>query len=140
MNWIHSNDLKRDKLLWEDIITIDVNENLPFNRKPVYSSHIIRLYENKNNEKYFLFIQPGECDANFDSKERGSEWLEYSLKHSSWGKFIMNYNAPHYQSLREIIKFDDDTKFYCVYGVDLNNLQESLYEQDILPLAAEYRH
>ena len=129
-------DLTKDKLLWEDIITIDVNENSSHAKHPEYSTHLIRLYENCDNEKYYLFIQP---KVNHENWERCNEWIEPSSNYSSWGKFIMNYSKPHYQSLRKVIKFDDDTPFFCLYGIDLYSYQDSILRENMLPLSVDYR-
>jgi hypothetical protein len=125
-------DFKKDKLLWEDIITIDVNENIPHFKNRENSSHIVRLYERLDGEKYYLFMQP---KVNHDYWNRSDEWLEPSSNFMSWGKFITHYNKPHYQSLRKIILFDEETHIFWIYGIDLNTYQESiLKEQIFLPL------
>lgn len=134
-------NLKNDILLGEELVTIDVNENNNYKAYPEYSSHIVRLYERKNGERYYVFFQVDGLGGYYPGEsENGSynDLQKYYFK-SSWGKYIMNYNYEQYESLKKYIWIDNDIYIYGITGVRLGDKLEDKDENRFIAIAPSYR-
>lgn len=134
-------DIKNDSLLWESLVTIDANEYLNFKAIPRYSSHIVRLYEKANGQRYYIFFQVNSSIGDV-SRISQSGWMEDDERiyfDCAWGKFIMNYNYPQYKSLKKYIWLDDVTPIYCVASVELGQKLEDINPREFYNVSQKYR-